>query len=52
MLIKIDTDIWATPTRYAALKGVKIQVVQNWMDRKKVEVWFIEELKLKLVKLK
>lgn len=50
MIIKIDTNTWATPTQYAALKGVTIQVVQNWMARKKVEVWFIEELNLKLIK--
>lgn len=51
MIIKIDTDIWVTPVRYAALKEVSIQVVQNWMARKKVEVWFIEELNLKLIRL-
>ena len=48
--IIIDTTIWATPAQYAALKVVSIQVVQNWMARKKVEVWFIEELNLKLIK--
>jgi hypothetical protein len=50
MIIKIDTNIWVTPTQYAALKSVSIQVVQNWMKRGKVEVWFIEELNLKLIK--
>lgn len=50
MIIKIDTNIWVTPTRYAYLKEVSIQVVQNWMKRGKVEVWFIEELNLKLIK--
>lgn len=50
--ITIDTTIWVTPTQYAALKQVSIQVVQNWMKREKIEIWFIEELNLKLVKLK
>ena len=50
MIYKIDTNIWATPTQYAALHKVSIQVVQNWMNRKKVEVWVIEELNLKLIK--
>lgn len=48
--IVIDTDIWVTHTQYAALKNVSIQVVQNWAKRGKVEVWFIEELNLKLIK--
>lgn len=51
MKITIDTNIWVTPVRYAALKEVSIQVVQNWMKRGKVEVWFIEELNLKLIRL-
>lgn len=51
MIIKIDTEKWATPSQYAELKKVTIQVVQNWMARKKVEVWFIVELNLKLIKL-
>lgn len=52
MIIKIDTNIWATPTQYATLHKVSIQVVQNWIARKKVEVWFIEELNLRLIRLK
>lgn len=51
MVIKIDTEKWATPNQYAELKKVSIQVVQNWMARNKVEVWFIIELNLKLIKL-
>jgi hypothetical protein len=51
MTIKINTEIWATPSQYAELKKVSIQVVQNWMARNKVEVWFIQELNLKLIKL-
>jgi hypothetical protein len=51
MIIKIDTEKWATPSQYAELKKVSIQVVQNWMARKKVEVWFIAELNLKLIKI-
>lgn len=51
-IIKIDTDIWTTPVKYAALKKVKsIQTVQNWMARGKVEVWIIPELNIKLIKL-
>lgn len=46
----IDTNLWATPAQFAVLKGVSIQVVQNWMARKKVTVWKIHELNIKLIR--
>ena len=49
MIVKIDTAKWTTPSKYAELKNVSIQVVFNWMKRGKVEVWEIKELNLKLV---
>lgn len=51
MIIKIDTSKWVTPTQYAKLKDVSIQVVQNWMTRNKVDVWVIPELNIKLIKV-
>lgn len=50
-IIKIDTSKWVTPTQYAKLKDVSIQVVQNWMARNKIEVWKIPELNIKLIRV-
>lgn len=51
MIIMIDTALWVPPIRFAELKGVSKQVVQNWMARGKVEVWEIKELNVKLIKI-
>ena len=51
MIVRIDTSKWATPARYAEMKGQTVQVVFNWMKRGRVEVWEIPELNLKLVKI-
>ena len=49
-VIVIDTSLWITQSEYARLKGVTIQVVNNWTRRDKLPIWHIPELNLTLVK--
>lgn len=50
MVVSIDTEIWVTSWVLAKELNVTRQVVNNWMRRGKVEVWYIEELDIKLIK--
>lgn len=51
MKIVIDTDKWTTQWQYAKVKKVSRQVVKNWINRKRVETKYIEELDLLLIKV-
>lgn len=44
MIITIDTSKEFTQKRYAELKNVSLQVVKNWVNRKKVSTRTIKEL--------
>lgn len=50
-IIKIDTSKELPPLKYAKLKGVSKQVVNNWIKRGKIETRYISELDLRLIKI-
>lgn len=49
MKILIDLEKECIPSIYANFKGVKRNVVSNWIDRGKIHVRHIEPLKLTLI---
>ena len=51
MKVVIDTNKWTTQWQYAKMKKVSRQVVKNWINRKRVETKYIEELDLMLIKV-
>lgn len=50
MIIEIDLKRWTTPTKKARQLGVTPQAVTNQIARGILEVWYIPELNLTLVK--
>lgn len=50
--ITIDLNKWCIPSKLAENFGVSNQVVNNWRERGRLEVWNIEELGLTLVRVK
>jgi len=49
MVVKIDTDKWATMWQYTKQKNISRQVLSNWIRRGKVKTRYIESLDLTLI---
>jgi hypothetical protein len=47
--LKIDLNKWQTQKDYAKENGVSPQLLQNWVKRKKIEIWDVKPLSLILV---
>jgi|HubBroStandDraft_2_1064218.scaffolds.fasta_scaffold292673_1 hypothetical protein len=46
---KIDTNIWVTQQQLAKELGFSIQRIHNWVQRKRIETLYINELNITLV---